>query len=107
MFTRRDGSELAANDFLDHPRDTLAFVHPLLVLRRDELGEQSERDELDADDLEEYAEEEQRARTDALPPEPEHREVEQDDEADGAHEQPDPAEEVERAVPVTPHERDA
>ena len=81
---------------------------PLLVLRRNELREQSERDELDA-----------RRRSRSTPrmssgrvpmpcaPEPEHREVEQDDEADGAHEQADPAEEVERAVSVAPHERHA
>ena len=35
------------------------------------------------------------------------REIREDDEADRAHEEADPAEQVERAVAVAPHEGDA
>ena len=69
-----------------------------------ELGEQPERDELDADDDEQHAERQQRSVADALSPEPEHGEVREDDEADRSHEQPDAAEEVQRPVPVAAHE---
>ena len=65
--TARRGS---AQDLLDDLLDPLALVDPLLVLRRDELGEQPERDELDADDDEQDAEREERALPDALAPEP-------------------------------------
>ena len=40
-------------------------------------------------------------------PEPEHREVREDDEADRTHEHPDATEEVERPVSVAAHERHA
>ena len=51
----------SAQNLFDHQLDPLALVHALLVLRRDELGEQPERDELDPDDEEQHAERQERA----------------------------------------------
>ena len=73
----------SAHDVLDHALDALALVDPLLVLRRDELGEQSERDELDADDHQQHAEGEERSRRRCPAPQNQStRQVEEDDEAD-------------------------
>ncbi len=88
---------------------SLARVAPaaLLVLARDQLGEQAERQELHADDDEQHAEREQRPVADRLAgrssarsgrrarPMPDEREHE-----------PQAAEEVQRPVPVAAHERD-
>ena len=58
----------SAQDVLDHALRALALADPLLVLRGDELGEQSKRDELDPDDHQEHAERQERSRPDALRP---------------------------------------
>ena len=64
-----------AHDVLDHALGALPLADPLLVLRRDELGDQPERDELDAHHHQQHAQREERPRADPFPPEPEHREV--------------------------------
>ena len=46
----------SAQDVLDHALRPLLLGDALLVLRRDELGDQSERDELDSDDHEQHPE---------------------------------------------------
>ena len=45
----------------------VAAAGPLLVVARDELADEAERDELDADDDEKHAERQQRPMADRLP----------------------------------------
>ena len=80
---------------------------PLLVVARDELADEPERDELDADDDEQHAEREQRPVADRLAGELEHGQVDEQRACRCAPSgEPEPAEEVQRPVPVAPHERD-
>jgi molybdopterin molybdotransferase len=83
----------------------LADARPLLVLARHHLAEQSEREELEADDDEQYAEEEQRAMPDRLTRGLQNGQVGEDDEADGAEQEAESSEQVQRPVPVPPDER--
>ena len=82
---------------LRHELDPLSLVDPLLVLGRDQLGDQPERDELDADHDEQHAERQKRPRTDPLTPDLQHGQVQEEDEADCTHEQAEAAEEVQAA----------
>ena len=84
----------------------LARERPLLVVARDHLADQAEREELHPDDDEQHAEREQRALPDRVAGDLDDRQVGEDDEADDAEQEPEPAEQVQRPVPVAAHERD-
>ena len=55
----------------------VAAARPLLVVARDELADEAERDELDADDDEQHAERQQRAVADRLPGQLQHGQVDE------------------------------
>ena len=86
-----------------HP---LPLSGPLLVLARDQLADQAEREELEPHDHQQHPEDQQRPLSDRISLELEHGQVEEHSEAGHAEQQPEPAEEVQRAVAVTPDERD-
>ena len=53
-------------DLLDQRLGPLALGDPLLVVARDQLGDQAEREDLDADDDEQDAEDQQRPAADRV-----------------------------------------
>ena len=75
-------------------------------MARDHLADQAEREELHSDDHEQHAEREQRTAADRVPERLVHRQVDQDPDSDGHEPESEPAEEMQRPVPVTPDERD-
>src|SRR5205085_10913069 len=96
----------SGQDLVHEPVGALALGHPLLVVARDHLADQAEREELEADDDEEHAQREQRPPADRVAAELQDRQVDEDPEPDRAEREPEPAEEVERPVPVAADERD-
>jgi hypothetical protein len=75
------------------------------VVTRDHLAQQPEGEELHTDDDQEHAEREQGALADRVAGRLEHGQVDQDRRPDDAEEEPEPAEEMERPMPVAAHER--
>ena len=84
----------------------LARARALLVLARDQLADQAEREELEPDDDEQHAEDQQRALADRVAQQLVDRQVDEHAEADRAEGEPEPAEEVQRPVAVAADERD-
>jgi len=78
----------------DEVLDSALVGYPLLVLGRDELGEQPEGDELDPDDDEQHAECEQGTLPDSLPHQLDNGEVKKNHGADRPHDDPEASEEV-------------
>src|SRR3954469_12247531 len=92
-------------DLFDVQLRPLARSRALLVLARDQLADQAEREELQPDHDEEHAEDEQRPLPDRVALDLQHRQVAQHYEAKEAEGQAKAAEEMERPVPVAPDER--
>src|SRR5689334_23798092 len=101
--TRREGSAgRLREDLVDVELRPLAWPGALFVLARDQLADQPEREELQADDDEQDAEDQQRPAADRLAADLEHGQVEQDRDAERSEAEPEPAKEVERPVAVAP-----
>ena len=78
--------------------------HALLVVARDHLADQPEREELHADHDEQDAEHQQRALPDRVPERLEHGQVDEDRRPDEAEEQAEAAEQMQRPVAVAADE---
>src|SRR5437879_11607709 len=74
------------------------------MLAREHLSDEPEREELDADDHEQDAEQQKGSLADPRTAYLHGREVQQDPEAGGAERQPDPAEKVQGSIAVATHE---
>src|SRR5205807_9332474 len=94
-------SPVLREDLLDVPRGVLVLADAFFVLARDHLADEPEREELHADDDEQDAEDEERPLADRVALDLDDRQVAERGGADGEQHEPEPAEEVERAVPVT------
>src|SRR3954469_10685073 len=92
-------------DLFDVQLRPLARSRALLVLARDQLADQAEREELQPDHHEEHAEDQERPLSDRVALDLEHGQVAQDDETEEAERQAEAAEEMERPVPVAADER--
>src|SRR6185369_3230537 len=92
-------------DLFDVQLDPLLRAGSLLVLARDQLADEAEREELEADDDEQDSEDQQRPLADRVPFDLEERQVAEDNEAEESERHPEAAEEVQRAVAIPADER--
>ena len=101
-----EDAQALGEDFLDVHVAPLARDRALLVVARDHLADQAEREELHADDDEQHAEREQRPLADRVAERTCGSSGRRAPRPDEAEQQAEPAEEVQRPVPVAAHERD-
>ena len=78
----------------------------LLVLAREHLADQAEREELEADDDQEHAERQQRALADRVAESLDDGQVDEDRGSEQAEDETESAEQVQRPVPVAADEGD-
>src|SRR4029453_13102882 len=95
----------SGQDLVDVRIGARTLAPPLLVLARQELADQPQREELHPDDHEQDAERQQGPVADRLAGDLERGQVDEDRRADKSEHEPEAAKEVERAVLVAAHER--
>jgi hypothetical protein len=95
-----------AENLLDELLGARSLADAFLVLARDELGDQAEREDLEPDDDEQDAEDQQRPLADRGAADLDRGQVEERRDPGQGQEQAEPAEEVQRPVPVPADERD-
>src|SRR5205814_2289590 len=96
----------SGEDLVDEELRSLALRRALLVVARDHLADQAEREELHPDDDEQDPEREQRPLADRVARRLHDREVDEDRDSREPEQEAETAEEVERALPVPADERD-
>src|SRR5437763_1878575 len=94
----------SGKNLVDVELGLLAAAGGLLVLARQHLADQSEREELETDHDQQDAEREQRPLADRVAERLDDGQVGEDHEPDQAEHEAEPAEEVERPVPVAADE---
>src|SRR4051812_36521929 len=97
---------VSGEDLVDVELRLLAADGGLLVLAREHLADQAEREELEPDHDEEYTERQQRPLADRMAERLDDGQIDKDREPDHAEDETESAEQVQRPVPVAPDERD-
>ena len=95
---------VSGEDLVDVQLGLLAAAGGFLVLARQHLADQAEREELETDYHQQHAEREQRPLADRVAERFDDGEVNEDRESDQAEDQPEAAEEVQRPVSVAADE---
>src|SRR6476659_2540301 len=103
---RRRQIVASGEDFVDEQIAAVALLRSLLVVARDHLADQPEREELHSDHDEQHAEQEKWALPDRVSKRLDHGEVDENRGADQTEQEPKPTEEVQWPVPVAADERD-
>jgi hypothetical protein len=93
---------VSGQDLVDVEFRLLTADRGLLVLAREHLADQAEREELEADDDQEHAERQQRALADRVAESLDDGQVDEDRDSEQAEDETESAEQVQRPVPVAP-----
>src|SRR5438046_3147588 len=95
---------VSGQDLVDVEFRLLAADRSLLVLAREHLADQAEREELEADDDQEHAERQQRALADRVAESLDDGQVDEDRDSEQAEDETESAEQMQRPVPVAADE---
>jgi len=103
---RRRQVGASGEDFVHEQLGPVALLHSFLVVARDHLADQSQREELHPDHDEQHPEHQQRSLSNSVSERFDHGEIDKDRGSDQAEQEPESAEQMQRSVAVATDERD-